>query len=125
MLRDKWGFQFTTSTLLRAATDKAKHHADRLKWWEGQQKTIMVECRKKGLSVEESVGAAYSTSNAAFGAQITVDTTFQRKLAECHMKINEHRTKAEMYRGWVQVFEANKGQALELHADDYLFFYGR
>lgn len=125
MLRDEWQFQFSAAQLLKAASEKGKHHAERLKWWEGQQRTIMADCKKKGLSIQESVGAQYSTSNAAFGAQITVDSTFQRKLAECHIKIEQHRTKAEEYRGWVQVFEANKGQTLELHADDYLHFFGR
>lgn len=125
MKRKEWEFQFTAAQLLKAASDKAKHHAERLKWWEGQQKTIMADCKKKGLSITESVAAGYSTNNAAFGAQITVDGTFQRKLAECHIKIEQHREKTEEYKGWVQVFEANKAQTLQLHADDYLHFFGR
>ena len=57
--------------------------------------------------------------------EIVIDATYQRKLNESATKIEEHRRKVAEYDGWVQVLTANKGRTYPLHADDFLFFFGK
>lgn len=53
-----------------------------------------------------------------------VRNDLQQKLTECHTKINEHLAKVNEYTGWVQVLNGNPESRLQLHVDDYLFFFG-
>lgn len=122
-LRDKWEFQFSTADLTVATQSKVEHHTARLAFWKKAQEELMVEIKEKGLSIVESA-AGSSYSNSQMTPQVAVDLTYQRRLAETSSKITEHTGKLSQYTGWLQVLKANE-RTLSLHADDYLFFYGK
>lgn len=122
-LRDKWEFQFSTADLTAATQAKVDHHTGRLAFWKKAQEDLMVEIKDKGLSIVESA-AGSSYSNSGMGPQVAVDLTYQRRLQETSGKISEHTGKLSQYIGWLQVLRANE-KTFALHADDYLFFFGK
>lgn len=122
-MRQNWKFKYAAADVADAASAKRDHHADRLAWWEQQQKSLIAEIREKGLEVEESMSAVYASSAAPHGARLVVKDDYQTKLNECHMKIKLHSAKTREYDGWVQ-FLSIRTEAIELDCDDYLFFYG-
>lgn len=122
-MRQNWKFQYPAREVADAAAAKRAHHADRLAWWEQKQRELIAEVREKGLEVEESLAAVYSSSAAPHGARLMVKDDYQTKLNECHGKIKAHGAKMREYDGWVQ-FLRNRTDAVDLDCDDYLFFYG-
>ena len=121
MKRNEWEFPYRAKALAVAATRKKAHHALRLAWWLKKQDGVMLEIKDKGIEIHEGVAAQYSTSRIDPSVGVRVDLA--RDLAECSSKIREHRTKAEEYSGWAQVFAAAGDKAFRLHADDWLFFF--
>lgn len=125
MNRNEWKFDYATGVLLDAASAKHAHHASRLQWWEQRKEEVMNEVRSKGLEVSEDLASLYATSAAAGGPRITVKDDYQRKLNECHQKIKEHAQKVREYAGWEAVLESRPAdERRDLHADDWLFFFG-
>lgn len=124
MHRNEWIFKYTASKLAAAAEAKCNHHRDRLTWWRGQKEVVMAEVKESGIEVSESIAAAY-TKNTGMGPQVMVRNDLQQKLTECHMKLKEHDQKVSEYDGWVQVLTANPEAQLELHHDDWLYFFAR
>lgn len=135
-MRQNWKFQYPAREVADAAAAKRANHADRLAWWEQKQRELIAEVREKGLEVEESLAAVYSSSAAPHGARLVVKDDYQTKLNECyskikahaklnecHSKIKAHGAKVREYDGWVQ-FLRNRTDAVDLDCDDYLFFYG-
>lgn len=122
-LRDKWEFQFASSDLVSATQSKVDHHTARLAFWKKAQEELMAEIKEKGLSIVQSA-AGSSYSNTGMGPQVAVDLTYQRRLQETSTKISEHTGKLSQYIGWLQVLKAND-KTFTLHADDYLFFFGK
>ena len=59
------------------------------------------------------------------GRQATRAQHLQRKLTECHQKIESHRKATREYEGWVQVLRANPEQRLKLTQADWLYFFGK
>lgn len=110
MKRDEWAFSYSASELASAAAKKREHHKGRAAWWEDQKAAVMQEVKDSGIEVSESLATM-------------VRTDLQRKLSECHMKINEHVEKAALYDGWAQVLNKNSSATLPLHSDDWLFFF--
>src|ERR1700688_3484084 len=102
MQRNEWEFEYGASELAAAAAAKANHHASRAKWWELKKEEVMRTVRESGIDVTESVAAGNSARSTGFGPQIIIDATLQRKLQECHAKINEHTAKVRDYEGWRQ-----------------------
>lgn len=126
MQRDKWTFDLTAAELTKAAEAKRVFHAERLEFWNAAQEKVMADVKEKGLDVEEGIGAMHSNVTRGYhGAQIVIDSTYQRQLNECFEKIEEHRTKLSEYVGWVQVLNANNSRTYSLNADDYLYFFGK
>jgi hypothetical protein len=125
MQRDKWSFEYSAIDLAKAAESKRGHHASRLKWWEEQKANVMTEVKETGIEVSESVADQYSNSTRGYGPQVMVRNDLQQKLTECHKKILEHDGKAKEYEGWRQTLTANSGKSFPLHADDYLYFFGK
>jgi chromosome segregation ATPase len=124
MLRDEWEFQFSAAKLLEGAKAKKKHHEDRLEFWKSAKEKVMAEVKDSGIEVSESMAGSNYTKGA-YAPQVMVRADLQQKLTECHRKIDEHYGKAQTYQGWIEVLEANSNAALQLHSDDYLFFFGR
>jgi len=124
--RDEWVFELPAAKLADAARAKVEFHQQRLGFWKAAQDGVMAEVREKGLHVEESLaGPNYSNMSANYGPQIVVDATYQRKLNEANGKIEEHTRRLREYEGWVQVLDGNGGRMYPLHADDYLYFFGK
>jgi hypothetical protein len=123
MLRDKWEFQFSSVQLADASSRKLEHHKSRLHFWKNAQEELMKEIKEKGLSIVESAAGASYSSNTAMGPQVAVDFTYQKRLSETSSKIQEHQAKVSQYDGWLQVLRSNE-KTVQLHADDYLFFFG-
>jgi hypothetical protein len=127
MQRDRWEFEHTAAKLAEAAEAKKRHHIARHEWWERKKSEVMAQIRERGISVHEGVAAessAYTKSPRGTGARIMVDATLQRDLDECSEKVSDHRRKAGLYDGWMQVLRGNPESRLKLHHDDYLFFFG-
>ena len=79
--------------------------------------------KDSGIEVTESV-AGNSYTNTGFGPQVMVRNDLQQRLTECHQKMQEHSKSVKTFCGWIAVLEGNPNDALTLHADDYLFFFG-
>lgn len=124
MQRDEWKFTYTASKLAEAAAAKHEKHSKKLLWWEEKKKEVMAKVAESGIEVQDSVAASYSNTKGGFGPQIKIDAGLQRDLTECQEKIMEHHRRANEYVGWVQVLKANPEARLDLHHDDYLFFFG-
>lgn len=124
MLRDKWDFEFTASKLAEAATSKKSFHESRLEFWTKAKAKVMDEVKESGIEVSESeAGSNYSKSG--FAPQVMVRNDLQKRLTECHNKIQEHHNKINEYGGWIQVLTANAESRLKLNSDDYLYFFGK
>lgn len=124
MQRDRWEFEFTSAALCEAAKKKVEFHNGRVTWWCNSKDKVMQEIKDAGIEVSESVGAQYGNTTTGYGPQVMVRNDLQKKLTECHNKIDQHRTKSAEYDGWVQVLSVDKGTR-RLHADDYLYFFGK
>lgn len=130
MNRDEWEFEYTCAKLSEAANAQKEHRLARVKAWTEKKGEVMQKIKDSGLNVHESVAEQFAnyggtTSNAGFGAQITVDTTLQRDLSECVTKIASHRAAATEYDGWIQMLNANPEARVKLTHDDWMFFFGK
>jgi hypothetical protein len=123
MLRNQWVFQFGTAQLAEAARAKVKFHEARLEFWTGAKKKIMEEIKDSGIEVVESAAGSNYTKGP-MTPHLTVRVDLQTRLEEAHAKMTEHTQKIREYSSWIEVLEANVTR-LDLHADDYLFFFGK
>lgn len=124
MKRAEWTFQYTASKLAEAANKKHDVHVKKLAWWEQKKAEVMKKVAETGIDIQDSVAESYSNTKDMFGPQIVIDAGLQRDLSECQQKILEHNSLARQYDGWSQVLSANPEARLDLHHDDYLFFFG-
>jgi hypothetical protein len=126
MKRDEWEFEYTASKVADGAEAQAEFRRGRAEWWGQQKAAVMAEVKESGIEVSESVAAGISNyATAMAGPQVLVRADLQRKLTECHQKIEAHRQATEAYEGWVQVLRANPGQRLKLTQADWLYFFGK
>lgn len=130
-VRDEWRFAYTASKLAEGARAQKEFRQSRVVWWTEQKAKVLAEIRESGVSVSEGIAAqaqmqsSYTTSNAGYGPQVTINADLQRKLAECHSKIQSHTQAVAEYDGWVQVLEANPENRLDLTQADWLYFFGK
>lgn len=129
MNRASWKFTYTADKLLDAATAKKDWHASRLDWWSGKRKETEDKIRSEGIEIDESVGVGSLTtanySNSGRGPQVSIRNDLVRDLTECVQKTNEHEGKIRDYGAWIQVLASQGQTSLELHQDDWLFFFGK
>lgn len=126
MKRDEWEFEYTAAKVADGAQAQAMFRTQRAEWWEQQKAKVMAEVKESGIEVSESVAAGVSNYNTQMaGPQVMVRVDLQRKLTECHQKIERHRKAVNEYEGWVQVLRANPEQRLRLTQDDWLYFFGK
>ena len=125
--RDEWEFEYTASKLAEGATAQKEFRLGRVEWWKDAKAKVMAEVKESGLEISESVAAQVSNyaTSAMNGPQISVRADLQKKLAECHAKIQSHQQAADEYDGWVQVLSANAEQRLKLTQADWLYFFGK
>ena len=125
--RDEWEFEYTASKLAEGAAAQKAFRLGRVAWWTDAKAKVMAEVKDTGLEVTESVAAGISNyaNTQMVGPQITVRADLQKKLAECHSKIQIHQQAAEEYDGWVQVLGANSENRMKLTQADWLYFFGK
>jgi len=125
MNRKDWEFEYTAKQLADAAAVKRDHRQSRVEWWEKQKEAVMAEVKESGLEIQESMANSY-TSNAGYAPQLGVKVELQKKLQECHARIQKHLEAVREYDGWMQVLEAQlPTDKLKLKHADWLFFFGR
>lgn len=125
--RDEWEFEYTAAKLAEGAKAQREFRLGRVAWWTDAKAKVMAEVKETGLEVSESVAASvsnYATTSMA-APQIMVRADLQKKLAECHSKIQSHQQAADEYDGWIQVLTANGEQRLKLTHADWLYFFGK
>ncbi len=126
--RDEWEFEYTASKLAEGASAQKAFRLSRVEAWTEAKEKVMAEVKESGIEVVESVAAAmtsYSNSTQSIGPQIGINPQFQKKLAECHAKIQAHTQAAAEYDGWVQVLTANSESRHKLTQADRLYFFGK
>jgi hypothetical protein len=126
--RTEWEFEYTASKLADGAAAQKAHRLSRVEAWTKAKAEVMAEIRESGIEVNESIAAgmqSYSNSTQMAAPQVGINPAFQRKLAECHAKIQKHTTDAAEYDGWVQVLTANPEARLKLTQADWLYFFGK
>jgi predicted Zn-dependent protease len=132
MKRGQWKFAYSGAALAIASQIKVDYHKSRLEFWENRQKEVEEQIQKSGIKIDKSqllriannTSQGFSASNA-YSRQSTVeiDETMLRDLNECIEKVRGHRQLFDDYRGWLQLFNAQKDSTLKLHHDDYLYFF--
>lgn len=130
MNRASWKFTYAADKLLEAAITKKTWHAGRLDWWHNKRTEVEALIRSEGIEIDESVGVGSLTStsnysNAGRGPQVSIRNDLVRDLSECVQKTSEHEAKIRDYSAWIQVLESQGQASLELHQDDWLFFFGK
>lgn len=123
--RDEWEFEYTASKLAEGAAKQKDFRLGRAAWWKEAQAKVMAEVKESGLEVSESVAASISNYTQMAGPQVMVRVDLQKKLSECHTKIQSHQQAADEYDGWVQVLSANPEARLKLTQADWLYFFGK
>jgi len=123
MLRDKWEFEVLSKELAQAALNKMSYHQLREQTWRGMKDEVMAEIRATGIDISESAMGANYANTALITPQISIKPDLQRRLTECHNKIQEHQKKSQEYSGWHQTLDTQR-ERLKLHQDDWLYFYG-
>ena len=123
--RDEWEFEYTASKLAEGAAKQKDFRLGRVTWWKEAQAKVMAEVKESGLEVSESVAASISNYTQMAGPQVMVRGDLQKKLSECHTKIQSHQQAADEYDGWVQVLSANPESRLKLTQADWLYFFGK
>ena len=126
--RDEWEFEYTASKLAKGAAAQQVFRLRRVAAWTAAKDKVMAEVKEGGIEITESVAAGmtnYTNSSTSFGPQIGINPAFQKKLAECHAKIQAHQQAADEYDGWVQVLTANSETRHKLTQSDWLYFFGK
>lgn len=125
--RDEWEFEYTAAKLAEGAKAQREFRLGRVAWWTEAKAKVMAEVKETGLEVNESMAASLSNyANTSMAApQISVRADLQKKLGECHSKIQSHQQAAGEYEGWVQVLGANSESRLKLTQADWLYFFGK
>lgn len=125
--RDEWEFEYTARNLAAGAKAQREFRLGRVMWWTEAKAKIMAEVKESGLEISESVAASISNyaTSAMAGPQVMVRADLQKKLSECHGKIQSHQQAADEYDGWVQVLDANPDNRLKLTQGDWLYFFGK
>lgn len=126
-IRQEWEFEYTARNLAEGAAKQKAFRLSRVDWWTEAKAKIMAEVKDSGLEISESVAAGIGsyTSTQVAGPQVMVRADLQKKLSECHGKIQTHQQAAAEYDGWVQVLEANPENRLKLTQADWLYFFGK
>ncbi len=118
--RQIWVFRYKPTEVLAAAKERVKHHIQRGKWWTENYRQAEDKLKKKGFEYRER---EYSNEPRI---QIVGDPELAQRVAECRVKMAEHREKQELYETWVRALktktERQPGEELELTINDVVFF---
>lgn len=126
--RYEWEFEYPASELMEGAIKQKEFRLGRVQWWTEQKAAVMREIQESGIEISESVAALnYASTQSTMYSEpkVMVRTDLQRKLSECHEKMQSHRKAADEYDGWIQVLATNSNASLKLTQDDWLYFFGK
>lgn len=119
-LRASWTFSYKPAEVLDAAEKMAKHHGERIKWW--QQEVVKAEdaLKEKGFEYRER----HNTMGSDI--QIVGDPELARRVTECKDKIRRHTDEEMIYKTWIRALggkaKRQPDSQLELKITDVLFF---
>lgn len=130
MNRSTWNFAYTIEQLRDAAIAKRDWHEGRLKWWDDKRDETEAKIKSEGIEIDKSVAFGtdgyFSNKSHRRGASVTINNDLLDDFQECHSKVSEHQNKVKEYNGWVEVFSSQPlHHTLNLHQDDWLFFFGK
>ena len=125
--RGEWEFEYTASKLAMGAAEQRAFRLSRVAAWTETRDKLMAEIRSTGIEINESAGATMGNyANTSMDApSITINPGLQKKLNECHAKIQAHTQAAAEYDGWIQVLSANPESRQKLTQADWLYFFGK
>ena len=123
MLRKDWKFYYNALDVLGAAKTKVSNHNERLQFWLNKHEEIKAKIKSEGIDFDDSLADIVSNSYAGRGS-ISINDSLLKDHQECKQKIMEHRAKKHEYETWVKVLSTQQTGTLELHHDDWLFFWG-
>ncbi|CAK0755116.1 conserved hypothetical protein [Gammaproteobacteria bacterium] len=122
MQRNDWTFEYTASRLAKAAAARCEHHQQRLTWWKEQKDAFIAEV--KNIGIETKAMPAMADDDANRMPPMMMRSDLQRRLAECRDKEEEHNAKVREFDIWHRVLMENPETKLNLHQDDWLYFFG-
>jgi len=128
MKRDQWTFQYSANQLAEASQKKIKFHNERLEFWGARRSKIIDQIKADGIEVNEKSVLQYTTPKMRDyqeGGDIMIRNDLRKSLAEAYEKLSYHTGRRDIYDGWRQVLEANSEDKIDLHIDDWLFFFGQ
>jgi len=129
MNRNLWKFSYTAEKLLIASHSKKNWHESRLNWWAKKRDEVKETIKSDGIEIDESVAfgstAYVSNKSAHRDSSVSIRNDLVKDLTECVQKVSEHQNKIKDYDAWIQVLESQGQTSLELHQDDWLFFFGK
>ena len=126
--RDEWEFEYSAVQLATGARSQKEFRLSRVEVWAKAKEDLLVEVKEKGITITDSVAAgmgSYANTTSVAGPSIGIDPSFQKKLGECHSKIQNHTQAAAEYDGWVQVLDAAGDSRYKLTQADWLYFFGK
>lgn len=118
--RHEHTFEFTASTIARAALSQAAYHEDRLEYWKG-------EFEKSGDTVKKTAKIEFREQQVTGGSRIDIavnygDPIAYRRMMEAQDKIQEHRKLAEAFRSDSTVYSTQTNRLYEMAVDDVRFY---
>lgn len=127
MLRDEWKFEYNAERLCEAAMAKHAFHRERVEWWKSKKEQIVKTIRSEGLEIDEKLVMEHQSLKSRDwqnATRVTVRDDLRANLSECLQKLAHHTERANTFDGWSQVLRAHPSARLELHHQDWLFFFG-
>lgn len=126
MKRNEWVFHIPVADILKAAEGKLVFHSGRVEWWKNKKAEVMDKIREDGIEVDDSLAAdspKFSSANYRRDTSVNIRADLQEDLSECVNKIRDHETKVRDYQSWCNVLAASRQAELDMHQDDYNFFF--
>lgn len=125
----------TSKDLVRPATERAVHHRNREKFYQGELEKAEVELKEKGVTVEAveqaqamltasslASGSVFGPSSATATLQAKIDPKLLDNVKKAKAKVHEHKEKAERYERWARAFALQQDIILDLTPEDAEFF---
>lgn len=118
--RQGWEFVYQASAVAAAAEKLARHHRDRIAWWQAESQKAEALLKKKGFEYREHI------HTLGKDVEIVGDPGLAKRVTQCKQKIGEHGEKEDHFASWARALRGaakrGKAQELTLTIEDVLFF---
>lgn len=115
--RGEWKFGMPAGSILSAAMKKRLHHAERVEFWEGEQRKAEQALRADGLQFKEQ------QVSGGQRLQAVIDPTLEARLTETRCKVATHKAFLEEYAAWERLLETVDSDATyDLNFQDAVYF---